>query len=172
MTYVNSFAPIEGKSARILILGTMPGIASLTAGQYYAHPRNAFWKIISTIIGCSATAHYEDRVALLERSHIALWDVLESCVRPGSMDTDIDKRSVKPNNIAALLERQPGITTICFNGGGAEKLFKKHVLPMLEDKPFRYIQLPSTSPAYASMPLEEKMMIWRSAICTSQLKAA
>lgn len=172
MTYVSGFAPIEGESASILILGTMPGIASLTAGQYYAHPRNAFWKIISTFIGCSAGAPYEARVDLLKRSHIVLWDVLESCVRPGSMDASINKHSIKPNNISALLERQPGITTICFNGSEAEKLFKKHIAPMLKDKCFRYLQLPSTSPAYAAMSFEEKAMIWRSAICTPPFKTA
>jgi hypoxanthine-DNA glycosylase len=90
MAEVSSFAPIEGNSARVLILGSMPGVASLTAGQYYAHPQNSFWKILQAILEIPAGADYETRIELLKRSNIALWDVLESCIRPGSLDAAID----------------------------------------------------------------------------------
>jgi len=164
MTAVSSFAPIEGDSARVLILGSMPGIASLTAGQYYAHAQNAFWRIMKEILFIPATADYEARIELLKRSNIALWDVLESCMRPGSMDAAIDMSSAKTNDIATLLHRQPGINIICFNGGTAEKIFKKRIQPSLGEFSGRYIRLPSTSPAYASMPFENKVMAWRAAI--------
>lgn len=164
MTLVSSFSPIEGKSARILILGSMPGIASLTANQYYAHPQNAFWKIICEILELPATASYEEKVTALKHSGIALWDVLESCIRPGSMDAAIDLNSAKTNDIAALLHRHPGINTICFNGSTAEKIFNKRVLPTLTDTTIKYIRLPSTSPAHAGMSLEQKITIWRKAM--------
>ncbi len=164
MTAVSSFAPIEGEMARILILGTMPGVASLEAGQYYAHPRNSFWKIIGAVLDFSPNASYEEQIESLQRSGIALWDVLESCIRPGSMDADIDMDSVTPNDIGALLQRQPKIMTICFNGGSAEMIFRKRVLPTLEDAKLRYIRLPSTSPAHAAMSFEEKVAAWRAAV--------
>ena len=166
MTSIASFAPIEGEAARILILGSMPGVASLAAGQYYAHPRNSFWSIVGAIFCFPANTSYEERVETLKRSGIALWDVLESCIRPGSMDADIDMDSAKPNDIGALLRRQPMITTICFNGSAAEKFFKKRVLPTLGDVPVKYMRLPSTSPAHASMSFDEKVIAWRAAIRT------
>jgi hypoxanthine-DNA glycosylase len=164
MAAVNSFAPIEADSARVLILGSMPGVASLSAYQYYAHPQNAFWKIMEEILGISATADYKKRVEGLKHSNIALWDVLESCVRPGSLDTAIDMSSAKVNDIKALLQRHPEINVICFNGGIAEKIFKKRVLPLLGNFSVKYIRLPSTSPAHASMSFENKVMAWRAAI--------
>jgi TDG/mug DNA glycosylase family protein len=164
MTAVCSFAPIEGDFARVLILGSMPGVASLTANQYYAHPQNAFWKIMEAILGISATAYYDARIAALKHSNIALWDVLESCIRPGSLDAAIDINSAKANDIKALLQRHPEINVICFNGGIAEKIFKKRVLPLLGDFSVKYISLPSTSPAHASMSFENKVMAWRAAI--------
>jgi len=164
MTAVSSFAPIEGDFPRVLILGSMPGVASLTAGQYYAHPQNSFWKIMKEILGIPAAADYEARIEELKRSNIALWDVLESCIRPGSMDAAIDMDSAKTNDIAALLRRQPGINIICFNGSAAEKIFKKRIQPSLGDIPVKYIRLPSTSPAHASMSFENKVMAWRAAI--------
>ena len=169
MTAVSSFAPIEGNSARVLILGSIPGIASLTAGQYYAHKQNAFWRIMDVIFEIPATADYEARIALLKRSNIVLWDVLESCIRPGSLDAAIDMDSAKTNDIAALLRRQPTIDTICFNGGIAEKIFKKRIHPSLADYSGQYIRLPSTSPAHASMSFENKVVAWRTAI-QSRLK--
>lgn len=164
MATVSSFAPVEGHAARVLILGSMPGVASLTAGQYYAHAQNAFWKIMVEILEVDASASYEKRIETLKGSHIALWDVLESCMRPGSMDAAIDMNSAKTNDIAALLHRQPGIRIICFNGGAAEKIFTKRIQPSLGDYCGEYIRLPSTSPAYASMSFESKVAAWSAVI--------
>ncbi|WP_047549623.1 DNA-deoxyinosine glycosylase [Methylotenera sp. G11] len=164
MTTVSSFAPIEGDSPRVLILGSMPGVASLAAGQYYAHPRNAFWKIMEAVLDIPAVDGYETRVEKLKHFNIALWDVLESCIRPGSLDAAIEMDSAKANDIKALIQRHPGINVICFNGGSAEKIFKKRVLPLLGDFSVKYIRLPSTSPAHAGMPFENKVMAWRAAI--------
>jgi len=164
MAPVSSFLPIEGESARVLILGSMPGVTSLNANQYYAHPQNAFWKIICAITNRPATASYDERVAALKQSGIALWDVLESCIRPGSLDADIDMNTAKANDIPALLQRQPGIKTICFNGATAEKIFNKRILPTLEYTHIKYVRLPSTSPAHARMSLENKTAMWCSAI--------
>ncbi len=148
----------------MLILGSMPSVASITADQYYAHPQNAFWKIMEEILDISATADYDERIEALKRSNIALWDVLESCIRPGSMDAAIDMDSAKVNDIKALIQRQPKINVICFNGGIAEKIFKKRVLPTLNDYSIKYIRLPSTSPAHASMSFKNKVTAWRNAI--------
>jgi len=148
----------------VLILGSMPGVASLTADQYYAHPQNSFWKIMQEILGIPATADYNERIEALKRSNIALWDVLESCIRPGSLDAAIDMDSAKANDIKTFLQRHAGINVICFNGGSAEKIFKKRVLSTLDGFSVKYIRLPSTSPAYASMPFENKVMAWRAAI--------
>lgn len=164
MTAINSFAPIEGESAHVLILGSIPGAASLTAGQYYAHPQNAFWKIIGELLGISLVASYETRIEALQHAHIAIWDVLESCIRAGSMDAAIDLNTAKTNDIGALLRRQPLIHTICFNGSTAERIFNKKILPSLEDVSIKYIRLPSTSPAHASMSLENKVAAWRQAL--------
>jgi len=168
MTAVSSFAPIEGDFTRVLILGSMPGVASLNADQYYAHPQNAFWKIMGVILDIPATADYDARIEALKCSNIALWDVLESCIRPGSLDAAIDMNSEKVNDIKALLQRHPEINVICFNGSIAEKVFKKRVLPLLGDFSVKYIRLPSTSPAHASMPFENKVMAWRAAIKNSE----
>lgn len=164
MKAVSSFAPIEGDFARVLILGSMPGVASLNASQYYAHPQNAFWKIMEAILDIPATADYDARIEALKRSNIALWDVVESCIRPGSLDAAIDMGTAKVNDIKALLQRHPVISCICFNGGIAEKIFKKRVLPWLGDYSIKYIRLPSTSPAHASMAFDNKVMAWRAAI--------
>ena len=116
------------------------------------------------ILELPATMSYEEKVTALKHSGIALWDVLESCIRPGSMDAAIDMNSAKTNDIAALLHRQPEIKAICFNGSTAEKIFNKRVLPTLTDTPVKYIRLPSTSPAHAGMSLEQKITIWREAM--------
>lgn len=164
MTATTSFAPIEGESARVLILGSIPGVASLSAGQYYAHRQNAFWKIMDRVLDIAPAANYEARVEALKHANIALWDVLESCIRPGSMDAAIDLNSAKTNDIAGMLQRQPDLHTICFNGSAAEKIFKRRIQPSLGNVSVKYIRLPSTSPAYASMSFEVKLATWKNAL--------
>ncbi len=165
MPRITSFNPIEPESARILILGSMPGVMSLAVKQYYAHPRNLFWKIMSVILGFSETAHYEERVTALKNARISLWDVLHSCVREGSLDADIGADSVKANRIHALLRRQPDIEVVCFNGAAAETYYKRLVTPTLKNTNLKYTRLPSTSPAHAARSFDEKVTIWRAAIC-------
>ena len=159
---VHSFAPIADRSSRVLILGSMPGIASLRAGEYYAHPRNAFWKIIGTLLELDAAASYESRIAALRKQRIAVWDVLESCTRETSLDSDIDESSIVVNGFAAFYRAHKRIRAICFNGAKAESCYRKRVLPDLTGAgAFRYHRLPATSPAHAAMSLAEKVEAWR-----------
>ena len=165
MARIASFKPIESNSARILILGSMPGAMSLTAKEYYAHPRNSFWKIMSAILGVPETATYEERIWALQGAGIALWDVLHSCVRDGSLDADIEKDSMRANDFSTFFLRHPNIEVVCFNGATAEKCFKRVVIPTLTQSRMRYVRLPSTSPAHASLSFDEKVVAWHAVIC-------
>ena len=139
-----SFPPVAAESVRLLILGTMPSAASLDAGFYYAHPRNCFWPMMAEILGESNPADIDAKRALLMRHGIALWDVAMSCVRPGSLDSNI--REPVPNDIGALLRAHPGITCVLLNGGTAMKLFERLLPDVAREIDHR--QMPSTSPAY------------------------
>jgi hypoxanthine-DNA glycosylase len=147
---------------RVLILGTMPGKVSLRERQYYAHPQNGFWRIIGGILGFDPASPYDARVAAVQSAGIAVWDVLKSCIRESSLDSAIDASSVVPNDFAAFLAEHPQIRRICFNGARAEALYMKHVRPRLAADPdARYLRLPSTSPANASLRLSEKARAWQ-----------
>jgi double-stranded uracil-DNA glycosylase len=165
MPHIQSFPPIENPDASILILGSMPGKESLRAGQYYAHPRNAFWPIMGELVGAFPTLPYETRTRILKSAGIALWDVLASCTRHSSMDADIDKDSICPNDFASFFRRHLHITHVFFNGAMAEQCFHKHVQPLLQalprPRPLHCQRLPSTSPAYASMRYEKKLETWK-----------
>jgi len=160
-TLVRSFAPIAAPDARLLILGSMPGAASLAADQYYAHPRNAFWPIMGALIGAGPEKSYAERKRLLVSRRIALWDVLASCERPGSLDSDI--REEIPNDFASFFAAHPDIRRIGLNGGKAAASFaryaKPHCPPSVEVR-----VLPSTSPAHAARTVAEKCAIWRTAL--------
>ncbi len=160
--HVRSFPPLGAAHATRLILGTMPGRASLDAGQYYAHPRNAFWPIIEDLTGLEAGSAYAARVRVLEAAGIALWDVLAACFREGSLDSDIDLQSACPNDFAGFLATHPRIELICFNGQPARKLFDRLVLPALPEAWQRIarVTLPSTSPANARLTLADKRHAW------------
>ena len=147
----------------MLVLGSMPGRASLAAGRYYAHPRNAFWRIISDALGGGKDLSYGDGIKLLKKNRVALWDVLRSCVRPGSADSAIV--SEEPNDIAGLLAARRGIVAVLFNGAKAEASFRRWVLPSLPPgrRPLMR-RLPSTSPANASVPYACKLAAWRRAL--------
>jgi double-stranded uracil-DNA glycosylase len=165
MSYVHSFPPIASSSARLLILGTMPGIASLQAGQYYAHPQNAFWRIAGAIVGFDPASPYDVRVARMRAAGIAVWDVLKSCTRQSSLDSDIVHATAVPNDLPAFLAGHPQIRRVCFNGAKAEALFARHVRPRLAPGPdVEYVRLPSTSPANASVPWAVKLQAWRTAL--------
>lgn len=159
---VRSFPPIADTDARALILGTLPGIASLAAGEYYAHPRNQFWAILGEIIGAGPSLPYAERAARLREAGLALWDVVGEADRRGSGDAEI--RRERPNDIPALLARCPNIRTILFNGGPAERLFRKHFPEIRRRNDLRFVVLPSTSPAHARRSLECKCRVWASAI--------
>lgn len=160
--HIQSFPPIATDLSHTLILGTMPGQASLQAGQYYAHPRNAFWKIMVEILGIQSGEPYETRTAAMAMAGIALWDVLQSCVRAGSLDSDIDNNTIVLNDFSWFFNCHPHIRRICFNGTRAEYLYRRHVQPLLPASPDReYIRLPSTSPANAAIRIEEKSRAWK-----------
>jgi len=162
---IRGFPPIARPSARVLILGSMPSVASLVAGEYYAHPRNLFWPIMAEILGFDPGARYARRTAALARARIALWDVVASCVRPGSLDTSIRNDSIVANDFPAFLAAHPRISRVCFNGRKAEAAWRRHVAARLPatDK-FDCRLLPSTSPAHAGMGYRDKLRIWRDAL--------
>jgi TDG/mug DNA glycosylase family protein len=161
---IASFAPIECPSARILILGSMPGVRSLAEGQYYAHPQNSFWKIMTAILGSPTAATYDERIDALIDADIALWDVLHSCIRAGSLDANIEAGSVKANNFRAFLRKHTRVEIVAFNGATAEKCYRRYVAPTLKDCHAKYVRLPSTSPAHASLSFDEKVAAWRAVI--------
>lgn len=158
---VRSFKPIAGRNARILILGSMPGRASLAAGQYYAHARNVFWRISAELLRFDANAPYKARVQALKSARIAVWDVLQSCARQGSLDTMIERDSEIANDFKQFFRLHGKITHVFFNGNKAEASFCRHVLPDIETGAIRYARLPSTSPANASVPFAGKLQAWR-----------
>lgn len=167
---IHSFPPVCRPDAQTLILGSMPGEASLAAGQYYAHPRNAFWPIMSGILGFAPDAAYQQRIDALLSHRIALWDVLGSCVRKGSLDSAIDRNSIEINPFSDFLSEHAEIERILFNGSLASTLFQKHVLSTLKPtltchfKRLKLLKLPSTSPAHATMNHSAKLQIWREAL--------
>ena len=157
------FPPVSRGDARVLILGSMPGERSLREAQYYAYPHNAFWPIMAQLFDFSPTLPYAERLEHLKANHVALWDVLASCRRKGSLDSAIEADSVRPNDFGAFLLAHPQLRVIFFNGGPAEQLFRRHVLPRLAPLPadLPLLRLPSTSPANARLKLEEKLTHWR-----------
>lgn len=162
MKTIQGFAPVARRGARVLVLGSMPSVASLAAGEYYAHPRNAFWPIAGALLGFDPRASYARRRRALMRSGIALWDVVGSCRRKGSLDAAIDERSIRVNDFAGFLARHPRITRVCFNGRKAADAWRRHVAPGLPPAcKLDYRVLPSTSPAHAGMSYRRKLASWR-----------
>ena len=161
MTEVQSFEPIVGQRPRIIILGSMPGIASLDAVQYYAHPRNLFWPIMGALFGFDHQVSYQQRISQVTKLPVILWDTLKSCERPGSLDSNISSTSAAANDIPGLVEQYPGIRAIGFNGAASEKFFRQLLLPKMTDSDIKLIRLPSTSPANAGMNFNQKLELWR-----------
>jgi TDG/mug DNA glycosylase family protein len=161
--YVESFPPSIGVDCRILILGSMPGVRSLAAAQYYAHPQNLFWPMMQDVFGVKHTLPYLDRMAGLRAQGVGLWDVLQGCERRGSLDSAIERESEVPNAIAALLQQRREIRTVAFNGAKAAQAFARHItrdVPASRLRELELLALPSTSPAHASMTREEKRRLW------------
>jgi TDG/mug DNA glycosylase family protein len=162
MTNINCFSPVSSSRAKVLILGSMPGKVSIEKNQYYAHPRNAFWFIMNTMLNTEPGIPYEKRITILQENGIALWDVLKSCHREGSLDSSIDDESSIPNDFYSFFAAHQKISHVFFNGAKAEKEYKKYVLPTLANtfSNLEYLRLPSTSPALASMTKDEKLKKW------------
>ncbi|MFA6163305.1 MAG: DNA-deoxyinosine glycosylase [Methylobacter sp.] len=163
MSDITGFAPIVSGNAKVLILGSMPSVASLSKQQYYGHPKNAFWPIMGALFGADPVLCYQLRKEILMANGIAVWDVLQGCKRVGSSDSNIKLASIKINDFGDFFAKYEFIERVFFNGATAEKLYKKHVRPTLNQR-FSYLEyqrLPSTSPAHASLKLEEKIEAWK-----------
>lgn len=155
------FPPIADAAARVLILGSLPGQRSIDAGEYYAHPRNAFWPVIERLFGIPAAAEYAERVRGLKERGVAVWDVLHASQRRGSLDSAIDTAAAEANGIAAFLDAHQQLRLVCFNGQKAAQLYRRFIAPDLSEPQPDTVILPSTSPAHAAMPFAEKLDHWR-----------
>ena len=155
MQKISSFPPIINNESKILILGSIPGVKSLEMQQYYAHPQNKFWKIIFELFNEKFTTDYDERIKILEKYHVALWDVIDTCERKGSLDSEI--RNEEANKIEELLQNFPNIKAIFCNGQKSHKNLQK-----ILGKKFRLpiIVLPSTSPANAGLSYFDKLKSW------------
>ncbi|MDH4150159.1 MAG: DNA-deoxyinosine glycosylase [Betaproteobacteria bacterium] len=158
---ISSFPPIANASARVLILGSMPGEESLRAGQYYAHPRNSFWKLMHDLLGIDAISPYTARVRQLQDAGVAVWDVLATCTRTGSLDSAIEPSSIAANDFTAFFATHRNIAHVFFNGATAERCFRAHVQPAIAHLTLTQTRLPSTSPAHAAMSFTQKRKAWR-----------
>lgn len=162
MTLVHSFEPVIGTSPRVLILGSMPGVASLQAVQYYAHPRNAFWPIMAELFAIDIDCEYQQRIDQVKQLPVILWDTIKACRREGSLDSNIQKHQLEANDIPALLSQYCDIKLVACNGATSEKYFRQLVNPDLAGNPAVEIKrLPSTSPANAGMTYQKKLAAWR-----------
>ncbi|MCT3959156.1 DNA-deoxyinosine glycosylase [Elizabethkingia anophelis] len=153
---INSFPPFIDKDSKILILGSVPGVKSLEMQQYYVHPQNHFWKIMFHLLAEPVTSDYEEKLAMLQRSGIAVWDTIESCVRKGSKDTDI--KNEEANDIAKLLKEFPNIKAVFCNGQKASKNLSKQLKN--KEVGINFYGLPSTSPLH-TVGLEKKLTEWK-----------
>jgi len=160
MSLSHGFPPVADPSARVLVLGSLPGKVSLAAQAYYANKQNAFWRIMGDLLGAGPTVPYVQRLEKLQTAGIALWDVIAAGERPGSLDADIVRDSVRANDFSAFFAVHRNIHHIFFNGGAAEAAFRRLVLPGLSGASFQLIRLPSTSPAHAASSYAEKLQAW------------
>ena len=161
---LRGLAPVLSASPRLLILGSMPGKVSLEQQQYYAHPRNAFWPIMTALLDKKSDMSYTQRCRMLTKAHIALWDVIGACRRHGSLDANIVRGSEEVNDITGLAERYTSLRAIALNGGTAYTLYRRHIHGRLPPPAPAILRLPSTSPANAGMTLADKEKIWREAL--------
>ena len=155
MSRISSFPPIVDKSSKILILGSVPGVKSLQMQQYYAHPQNNFWKLMFHLLDTDFSSDYTTRLQLLKKHRIALWDVIESCERKGSKDTDI--KSEIDNDIQELINSHPNIKIIFCNG---QKSYKNLLKVVGKNFIIPIVVLPSTSPLH-TIKFEEKLEQWK-----------
>lgn len=159
----HGFPPIQAPGARALVLGTLPSVTSLEKRQYYGHPQNAFWRVMGVLFDAGLDLPYEERARVLAGCGVAVWDVLAAAEREGSGDAEIKLESALPNDIEWFLAKQPRVRTIFLNGGTAESLFRRFVIPRLSPEVVLppLVRLPSTSPANARLGFEGKLEAWR-----------
>lgn len=159
MADCKSFSPKINSNCKVLILGSMPGIKSLEAQEYYAHPQNRFWKVLGVICNCENLHNlkYDEKIEILLANGFALWDTIKFCKREGSLDSAIIEE--KPNDIRGLLKKYPDIKTVCLNGNKSFDTFKKN-FPDLIMK-YNCIKMPSTSPANAKFRIDNLISEWK-----------
>jgi TDG/mug DNA glycosylase family protein len=157
------FPPVARADARVLVLGSLPGQASLAASQYYAQPQNAFWRIMGALFEAGPEHAYDERLRRLVEARVALWDVCASAARPGSLDHRIDKRSVAANDFAGFFAAHRQVAAIFFNGATAERLYLTLARPTLPPDAADIVtrRLPSTSPAHAGVSFLQKLDAWK-----------
>lgn len=162
---LTGLAPRAAADARLLILGSMPGAASLAAGRYYAHRRNQFWQLLSDLLDAPLIdLPYEERFPVLAARGIALWDVIARCARSGSLDASIAAGSLQVNEFNPFFAKHPRIAHVFFNGALAETIFRRRVLPGLVRPVPHLFRLPSSSPAHAGRDYAAKLALWRQAL--------
>ena len=149
------------RGARVLLLGSLPGAVSIARGQYYANPQNAFWRVMMDLTAGDADWPYARKIAHLKRARVALWDVLAQAARLGSLDSNIERESEKPNPVARVVAQNPGLTIVAANGQAAGALYRRHIRGGRFSSP---IVLPSTSPANARYSFARKLALWRGAL--------
>ena len=156
------FPPIVNFGANVLVVGSLPSQKSIETSEYYAHPQNAFWRIMGELFGADCDVSYAEKIDMLKANNIAIWDVLAASVRPGSMDAHIDLSRSKPNDFMSFLKMYSDIRLMCFNGQKAATMFGDMVLSEHCElcSGLRFETLPSTSAAFASMSFEEKLRKW------------
>jgi hypoxanthine-DNA glycosylase len=163
MTRLQGLPPVIGRKTRLLVLGSFPGVASLQAQQYYGHPRNQFWTILSAIWGVDLVSmDYTRRIAEVRRRGLGIWDVYASCRREGSLDSAIEDAEL--NDLASLRRRAPGLMAVAHNGGESAR-----VMRITRTLGLPVHRLPSTSPANASWSFERKLAAWRAVFDTVDL---
>lgn len=151
----NSFAPATDSITRLLVLGSLPGTASLRQQQYYAHPQNQFWRLMGAVLDADLVAvPYDTRLTTMQAAGVGLWDVVSSAARSGSLDSAI--RDVEANDLMALVTGLPALQAVAFNGATAHRIGTR----LLADAGTALIALPSSSPAHAAMSFEAKRAVW------------
>lgn len=158
---IKSFPPVAEDNPKILILGSMPGVESLRLQQYYAYKYNSFWYIMGKLFQFDSNIDYESKKKHLIKNKVALWDVLKTCERSGSLDTSIKNHTIMINDFKSFFKKHKTIQYIFFNGTRASTEFTKKVLPSIKSNTIKeFIKLPSTSPAMASLTKEQKLSKW------------
>lgn len=163
VTVLRGLPPAVRDNARVLVLGSMPGEASLRQQQYYGHPRNRFWPLMAMLCDIDAVLPYPQRIDALNAAGVAVWDVLDECVRRGSLDSAIERGSEVANPVAELCTRLPALRAIALNGGKAAQAFARHIEPRFDDALRQRLtihRLPSTSPANASYASAQLQAVW------------